>query len=234
MGLETGSTIASLIASNPTSGDSVSQGDDHIRLLKSVLQTQFPGSGGLGFSTPITATEAEINLLHGLTSLPFPIGTRLVFAQVTAPTGWTQDVSDIANNRMLRVINTTTGVAGSSIGGGTNDPTLNNLVTNHTHTYSGTVAGETQEHTHTVPDHTHSGLNHGGGGTGTLYYGGYTGIPDGPSSTGGSSLGAPQTGGRSAVHDHTYSGTSAGAAGAAGGTANWTPRYVNLILCTKS
>lgn len=64
MGLETGSTISSFITSNPTSSDPVNQGDDHLRLIKSVLQAQFPGSIGTGFNTPITATEAELNSLH--------------------------------------------------------------------------------------------------------------------------------------------------------------------------
>lgn len=64
MGLETGSTISSLITSNPTSSDPVNQGDNHIRLIKAVLQEQFPGSGGLGFNTAITTTETELNSLH--------------------------------------------------------------------------------------------------------------------------------------------------------------------------
>lgn len=64
MGLEAGTTISSFITSNPTETDPVNQGDNHIRLIKSVLQAQFPGSIGTGFNTPITATEAELNSLH--------------------------------------------------------------------------------------------------------------------------------------------------------------------------
>jgi len=64
MGLEAGSTISSLITSNPTSSDPVNQGDNHIRLIKAVLQEQFPGTGGLGFNTAITTTETELNSLH--------------------------------------------------------------------------------------------------------------------------------------------------------------------------
>jgi len=64
MGLETGSTISSFITSNPTSSDPVNQGDDHLRLIKSVLKAQFPGAAGNGFATAITATEAELNSLH--------------------------------------------------------------------------------------------------------------------------------------------------------------------------
>ena len=34
MGLETGTYIDSLNSSNPTAGDAVSEGDDHLRLIK--------------------------------------------------------------------------------------------------------------------------------------------------------------------------------------------------------
>ena len=64
MGLETGTTISSFISSNPTSSDPVSQGDNHLQLIKSVLKLQFPGTAGSGYATAITATEAELNSLH--------------------------------------------------------------------------------------------------------------------------------------------------------------------------
>lgn len=56
MGLETGDTIYDLNAANPPGSDSRSQGDDHIRLIKSVLQGTFlkgttagrPAAGTMG------------------------------------------------------------------------------------------------------------------------------------------------------------------------------------------
>src|SRR5688572_20916932 len=42
MGLETATFINGLVPTNPVSGDTKSQGDDHLRLLKSVLQASFP------------------------------------------------------------------------------------------------------------------------------------------------------------------------------------------------
>ena len=42
MPLETGDFIDDLDPSWPTGVDNVSQGDDHIRLIKHILQTQFP------------------------------------------------------------------------------------------------------------------------------------------------------------------------------------------------
>ena len=46
MSLESATTIAQLVASNPTPTDPKSQGDDHLRLIKSVLQNSFPNFTG--------------------------------------------------------------------------------------------------------------------------------------------------------------------------------------------
>lgn len=215
MGLETGSTIASLITSNPTSGDPVSQGDDHIRLIKSVLQTQFPGSGGLGYSIPITTTESELNALHGFTNVGFVSGTRMPFAQPTAPTGWTQDITDNATNRMLRVVNTT----GNSVGG-TDSPILNNTsIPGHTHTFTGNAL---PTHTHTDSGHNHSyntkltTYPQSGNSTQVWY-----GSADAVTGTGFANI--------SSVSAGTPSGTNANNT-----AVSWTPRYIDMIICTKN
>lgn len=46
MALETVSTIYDLVAANPTSGDPLSQTDDHLRNLKTALLTSFASSIG--------------------------------------------------------------------------------------------------------------------------------------------------------------------------------------------
>jgi hypothetical protein len=63
MGLETGTYIDSLNTSNPGATDSVAQGDDHIRLLKSTIKSSFPNITGA-----MTATHTELNLLDGCTA----------------------------------------------------------------------------------------------------------------------------------------------------------------------
>lgn len=63
MPLETATTISQLDANWPLGSDSATRGDDHLRLLKAVLKSQFPGAGGTGFSKPITVSE---DLLNGL------------------------------------------------------------------------------------------------------------------------------------------------------------------------
>jgi hypothetical protein len=65
MGLETGSFISDLNASNPIDAtDQVSQGDDHIRLIKAVLKSQFPN-----LNAAVNFTPTEANYLDGLTGV---------------------------------------------------------------------------------------------------------------------------------------------------------------------
>lgn len=79
MPLENANTISKLDANWPLGIDSVSRGDDHIRLLKSVLKAQFPGKNGQGFEKPITISEDDLNSLPGkvndIVNKMFPIGT---------------------------------------------------------------------------------------------------------------------------------------------------------------
>ena len=66
MGFETGSTyISQLVSANPTASDDVSEGDDHLRMMKTVLKTQFSGLTG---TTAISSSEAELNILDGVTA----------------------------------------------------------------------------------------------------------------------------------------------------------------------
>ena len=120
-------------------------------------------TAAVGTSTTQLATTAFVTTA---VTTYFPAGTRLPFAQAAAPTGWTQDTSDNANNRMLRV------VAGTGNGvGGSASPILNNVVPSHTHTVSssGTTSAENTGHTHgfsgntggTSNDHVHTGTTDG-------------------------------------------------------------------------
>ena len=63
MGLETGTYIDSLNSSNPTASDAVSEGDDHLRLIKSTVKATFPN-----LSNAVTSTPTELNLLDGVTA----------------------------------------------------------------------------------------------------------------------------------------------------------------------
>jgi hypothetical protein len=61
-GLETGTYISDLVATNPLTSDLASTGDDHIRLLKSTIKATFPNINGA-----VSATDEQLSLLTGLT-----------------------------------------------------------------------------------------------------------------------------------------------------------------------
>ena len=65
MTVETASYISQLDPTFPASGDQKSEGDNHLRLVKSVLKTQFPNFG----TAAMNATTTELNYMVGVTSL---------------------------------------------------------------------------------------------------------------------------------------------------------------------
>lgn len=196
------------------------------------------GNGAGGYSAAVANTDYT----------RFAAGTKLVFAQAAAPTGWTQVVDDSATNRMLRVVNSPG--AGT---GGTHSPVLNNVVPAHTHGF--TTGNQSADHTHHTqtgnesvdhghgigdPGHSHSfSLPVGAGGGGTwgssnVYHQGDVGYGTAGSGTG------IWTGGRNAAHyhagwsggvsaNHTHSGTTDNGSS----STNWQPRYLDTIVCSK-
>ena len=216
MALESATTLSGLITANPTSIDAVSQGDDHFRLIKSVLKLQFPGVGGDGYAVPITATEAQLNLLTGATFLSFPAGTKMPFYQASPPTGWT--ATAIQNDSMMRVVTAAT-TGGASNAGGGQSPILNNTVPSHTHIFTGDVLAA---HTHTDSGHSHSlsfsltSTNTGGGSSAS-----HNAVPS-------------TTGTASAVISSASAGTPTGTNATNAGSANWAPRYMDFCIGTKS
>ena len=142
-----------------------------------------------------------------------PAGTRVPFAQAAAPTGWTQDVTDNATNRMLRVVNTTGGgVAGSD------SPIVNSTtMVAHSHTFTGTA------HSHSINDPTHAHTDQG-----TLVIrgspGGTTEFQNwyGSHSTSGASTGIT-------INSETATGSNSTTTGA-----SWSPRYIDMIICSKT
>lgn len=88
MGLETGTYIDSLVATNPTSGDVKSEGDDHLRLIKSTIKATFAGVTGA-----VTPTHTELNFVDGVTSaiqtqmdLKAPLNSPTLTGTPLAPT----------------------------------------------------------------------------------------------------------------------------------------------------
>ena len=162
----------------------------------------FEGGGnyrGVYLDLSAMQTGVGTNLFSG-----FPAGTRLPFAQAAAPTGWTQDTSDQANNRMLRVVS-----GGGGGVGGVHDPSINNVVPSHTHAF--TTGGVSANHTHTYSYPSAQAWAYWPGGT--CYSGGAI-----SSTSGGQSV------------NHTHSGSTDNGSS----RTNWTPRYINMIICAKN
>ena len=83
MTVESASYISQLNTSNPAASDPLSEGDDHLRLVKSVLRTQFPNLA----TTAVTQTSAQMN------KLGFVVGSIMMYGSNTTPT--TQTISGI-------------------------------------------------------------------------------------------------------------------------------------------
>ena len=111
MALESGTYIDSLVSTNPAATDGLAQADDHMRLIKATILASFPNIAGA-----MTATHTVLNGLDArVTAIESGVhaqGTKMLFQQTTAPTGWTKDTTH--DDKALRVV---TGTAGS---GGTN------------------------------------------------------------------------------------------------------------------
>jgi hypothetical protein len=159
-----------------------------------------------------TATTATI--LNG-TWNQMPAGTRVPFAQAAAPTGWTQDTSDNANNRMLRVVSS----AGNGVGGSDSPIVNSTTMVAHTHTFTGSALAA---HTHTDSGHLHVD----------------TGSAPAFNATSGPDSKQQWTG----THNTQigYANISSNSAGTPAGTnstttgVSWTPRYIDMIICSKN
>ena len=116
MTVESASYISQLNTSNPAASDNISEGDDHLRLIKSVLQTQFPNLA----TTAVTQTSAQMN------KLGFETGTVCMYASNSIPTTETisgirdwllcdgSDYSTSSYSALYSVVGTVFGTSGSN------------------------------------------------------------------------------------------------------------------------
>ena len=65
MAVESASWVTQLVDTNPVVGDPVGEGDDHLRMIKEVLKTNFSGINSSG-TTAVTSSAAELNVLDGI------------------------------------------------------------------------------------------------------------------------------------------------------------------------
>ena len=127
MPVETFNFIDSLNTANPTATDNVSEGDDHIRGIKTTLKNTFPNVNGA-----VNPTDEELNYVDGVTS---NIQTQLDGKQATLGAGditATEIAADAVGASELNVVgNGTAGQYLASDGDGTmtwttlsSDPTM--------------------------------------------------------------------------------------------------------------
>jgi hypothetical protein len=171
------------------------------------------GTSGIGISggtQPLDPTS-----LNAVIQALFPTGTRMMFVQTSAPTGWTKDTSH--DNKALRVVSGTAGTGGS----------VAFTTAFASQAVAGTV-GSTTLTTAQMPSHRHnrgtiltnaSPANPGasiGSGAATVFY-----------TNGGTGYTADSTGteaeGGGGSHNHTFTGTAI----------NLAVQYVDVIIATK-
>ena len=148
-----------------------------------------------------------------------PTGSRMIFDQDAAPTGWTRDVAT-ADDRVIRI------VTGARADGGT--------WTQPDHTHTNPTTGSSSTHTHTGPSHTHSNPATGAASETSLAH------DDGISSTflytplahthtqGNTGSGGTGTTSAGGAHSHTQPATAGGAT-----AASWRPLHRDMIICVK-
>jgi hypothetical protein len=219
-----GALIPALNENWPLGSDFPDAGDDHIRGIKNVIKNQFPNIG----NTPVTLTGAQMN--QG----SIPVGSRMVFFQAAAPSGWAR-VAGITDTSMLRVVASASAGGGN---GGTDDPVLNNKVPSHQHQIQAVTSGNgSANHSHGGTttyngDHQHTYVENYA--ASNFPFGNNPTTPPVAQRTGLTSLAGshnhviPADG---AAHTHTIPSHATDVNSSA---ANWVPRYLDVIVCERS
>lgn len=173
-----------------------------------------------------------------------PSGTKMLFQQTSAPTGWTKDTTH--NNKALRIVNGSVGTGGSN--SFTNAFNSTKTVSGTTGTSSVTISGSTQGHTLTeaqLPNISGSATfkNRGGGGSAEEIFEDTSGAfsdADGPSygtgwqgESGNNSRVLTFEFGSGNSHSHTISVTSGSHSHSFSDTFNLNVQYVDFIIAEK-
>lgn len=168
MALENVSYIGSLVPANPVSTDTVSQADDHIRLIKQVLINTFPNLTG-----PVTQNQAQMNN-------PIPKGVISMWygAIDNVPSGWalcdgTNETPDLIDKFIVGAGSTyAVGATGGDVVSGSSGGHTHSIESAGAHDHGGVtgavatlssgtlgITEGTDNHTHTISSsgtHTHS------------------------------------------------------------------------------
>ena len=120
MTVETAAFISGLVPAYPPGSDSISEGDDHLRLLKTVLQSTFPNANAAingihtGTSEPssktagtiwydTTASNKGLKVYNGSSFITLPISPEVAFKLMGATNvGWVLPTADGSANQYLK------------------------------------------------------------------------------------------------------------------------------------
>jgi hypothetical protein len=181
-----------------------------------------PQSGQSGNYLITNGTTASWSSISGTT---FPAGTQLVFAQATAPVGWTQVVNASYNDAAIRITAGSGGATGGSLGFST--------LFSATSTYSGGInitsgqVGNTTLSVNQMASHNHTQSTRA-----RRPWAGATGAEGSPNSFGSQisdTLTTTNTGG-SQSHTHSLVGVSA----VGNFTSNFSVKYIDMIVASKN
>ena len=156
----------------------------------------------------------------------FDAGTRMLFAQTSAPTGWTKDATNY-NNYALRVVTgsaSTGGSVGFTTAFASQTPTISNTLSIDS---SGLSAGSTTLTTAQMPSHTHNIPRVPSEGVGQF---GFLAISDGNQLQ--QIASGSQGGGGS--HNHSISGSATLSGGITSSAINLAVQYLDVITATKN
>lgn len=171
-----------------------------------------------------TAGGSLIITADNISSYVFPSGTAGLFAQASAPTGWTKSTTH--NDKALRVVN---GGTGGTSGGSTG---FSSVFASRTPAGSVSVSlsdGSVGAHTLTsteMPSHTHNVPSHGNSDNAgcSASGGGFMDNCEYPTkSTGGDGS-----------HSHSYTSPSVSSSSFSGSAMDFAVAYVDIIIATKN
>jgi microcystin-dependent protein len=107
MGLEVATYVSQLTPTNPLAGDKKHQGDDHLRLLKSTLQSTFPNASKPFYFPSFVNKNANYNVLATDDNLTFLLDASAGGFSLNLPAGLTSAGWGI---RVVRIDSTNNGV----------------------------------------------------------------------------------------------------------------------------
>lgn len=169
-------------------------------------------------------TEASSG--SGGSSSEFPSGTRMIFQQTAAPTGWTKQTT--YTDYALRVVNGTVS-AGGSVGFTTALSSSRAVSVTVVDATTGGTVGSTTLTTAQMPAHDHT--TYGSQSTNTAT-GGSSNRINNLTAAGGNNTGTTSSAGGGSSHTHSFTGGTH--THTASGTANLAVQYVDVIIAQKN